>query len=142
MFFYMNDHPPTWSPTQLIFPQIYISVPPTRINESNSPIFGNDDFLPGRAECGFKTSQASKASQGVAKISDLFKDYQSFRSFEELKATYKIPSKQFFKYLQLRSFILARQSNNLKIPPLSSLEDFTMRFSDSKGKLSLFLDPV
>ena len=57
-----------------------------------SPVFGNEDFPPGRADSGFRMW----ASHGVAKISDLFKDNASFLTFEELKASYRIPSKHFF----------------------------------------------
>ena len=57
-------------------------------------------------------------------------------SFEELKALYGVPSKHFLKYLQLRSFVLARQCNSLKLPRLSTLENFSVRFSDSKGQVS------
>ena len=77
-----------------------------------SPIFGNDEFQPGKADSGFKIW----ASRGVAKMADLFKDNHTFMSFEELKASYGIPSKHFFKYLQLRSFVLARQCNSLELP--------------------------
>ena len=70
-----------------------------------SPIFGNDEFLPGRADSGFKMG----ASKGIAKIADLYNDNLVLMSFEELKSKYGIPAKHFFKYLQLRSFILSKQ---------------------------------
>lgn len=55
------------------------------------PIFGNDGFQPGRADAGFK----AWAAHGIAKISDFYND-NNCMSFEELKATYGIPSKHFF----------------------------------------------
>ena len=78
-----------------------------------SPIFGNDDFQPGRADPGFKIW----AAQGIAKVADLYNENLVLMSFEELKSKYGIPAKHFFKYLQFRSFILSRQSNDLKLPP-------------------------
>ena len=98
-----------------------------------SPIFGNNDFIPGRADSGFKIW----ASKGIAKIADLYNDNLVLMSFEELKSKYGIPAKHFFKYLQLRSFILSKMSNSMKPPPLSSLEDYTLAFLHARGQISL-----
>ena len=57
-----------------------------------SPIFGYDDFLPGRADSGFNMW----ASKGIAKIADLCNDNLVLMSFEELKSKYGIPAKHFF----------------------------------------------
>lgn len=81
-----------------------------------SPIFGNADFKPGRADPGFKIW----ASKGTAKISDLYNESSVLMSSEERKYKY-VSSKQFFKYLQLRSFILSRQCNSLTLHLLSLL---------------------
>ena len=101
-----------------------------------SPIFGNDDFQPGRADPGFKIW----AAQGIAKVADLYNENLVLMSFEELKSKYGIPAKHFFKYLQFRSFILSRQSNDLKLPPLSTLEDYTLKFLHSRGQVSLLYE--
>lgn len=83
-----------------------------------SPIYGNNAFQPGRSDSGFKFW----ASQGITKVADLYDDKSTFMSFEELKSKYTIPSKHFFKYLQLRSFIMSCQGHSLQLPPLSTLE--------------------
>lgn len=51
-------------------------------------------------------------NKGVVKLQDVYKDY-TLMSFNELKAKYDIPQKHFFKYLQLRSFILANLNNSI-----------------------------
>ncbi len=57
-----------------------------------TPIFGNDDFQPGRADPGFKIWPC----QGIAKVADLYNENLVFSSFEELKSNYGIPAKHFF----------------------------------------------
>ena len=56
-----------------------------------TPIFGNDDFHPGRADLGFKLW----SSKGLVKISDLY-DGKEFMSFKDLAFKYGIPIKHFF----------------------------------------------
>ena len=56
-----------------------------------SPIFGNDDFHPGRADLGFKLW----SSNALVKISELY-NRKEFMSFEDLKFKYGIPTKHFF----------------------------------------------
>uniref|UniRef100_A0A669E357 Reverse transcriptase domain-containing protein n=1 Tax=Oreochromis niloticus TaxID=8128 RepID=A0A669E357_ORENI len=67
-----------------------------------SPIWGNELFAPAKNDLGFK----EWLNKGVAKLQDLYEEY-SLMSFSELRAKFNIPQKHFFKYLQLRSFILA-----------------------------------
>ncbi len=57
-------------------------------------------------------------------------------SFEEIVNTYNIPIKHFFKYLQIRHFILKLQKNSLDMPPLSILEKEVTRNCFSKGLIS------
>lgn len=97
-----------------------------------SPIFGNREFGPGRADLGFKLWSA----KGLAKVSDLFIG-RVFMSFTELKNKHDIPTKHFYKYLQVRSFILSKQQNNLDLPPLSSLEDIIVNHLYNRGQVSL-----
>lgn len=105
-----------------------------------SPIYGNNEFVPGRADSGFKIW----AAQGIAKVADLYDDSGTLMTFEDLKSKYDIPTKHFFKYLQLRSFIFSRRKNSLALPSLSSLEDCTLRLLHSRGQISflykLFVD--
>ena len=98
-----------------------------------SPIYGNNTFQPGRSDAGFKFW----ASQGIAKVADLYDDNSVFMSFEGLQSKYTIPSKHFFKYLQLRSFILSHQGSSLQLPPLSTLEKIILNYLNSRGQVSL-----
>ena len=84
-----------------------------------SPIWGNNNFPPGRADGGFK----SWANKGIKRMKDVF-DPQSgnLLSFENLVAKYNLPNSHLFKYLQLRNFIRTEQEQSLEIPPLTALE--------------------
>ena len=66
-----------------------------------SPIWGNEHFSPANNDMGFK----AWLSKGIVNLLDLYND-NTLMSFDELKAKYDVPQKHFFKYLQLRSFIL------------------------------------
>ncbi len=96
-----------------------------------SPIWGNEKFKPGRLDAGFKIW----ADKGIRKIADLYVN-NTLMSFEEIVNTYNIPTKHFFKYLQIRNFILKSQNNSLDMPPLSILEKEVTRNCFSKGLIS------
>lgn len=64
-----------------------------------SPIFGNEDFQPGRADQGFKRW----AIKGIAKVSDLHKG-NKLMSFEELRVAYDISTKHFFQISPITKF--------------------------------------
>ena len=93
-----------------------------------SPIWGNGHFSPAKSDMGFK----AWLSKGINKILDLYKD-NILMSFDELKAKYDVPQKHFFKYLQLRSFILTCLKNSVQQPPISTLEMFSPKICSSKG---------
>lgn len=59
-----------------------------------SPVWGNAEFKPGRADGGFRIW----AERGLRKIGDLYKEGK-LMSFQEITETFNIPKKQFFKYL-------------------------------------------
>jgi len=82
-----------------------------------SPIWGNENFSPGRKDSGFKMW----ATKGICKVMDLYKEGK-LASFEELRYEYDIPRTHLFKYLQLRSFVYA-QMRSYSQPPLSLLEN-------------------
>ena len=82
-----------------------------------SPIWGNDRFAPAKNDMGFKVW----LNKSIVELKDVYKDY-TLMSFNELKAKYDIPQNHFFKYLQLRSFILANSNNSVQQPSLSILE--------------------
>lgn len=57
-------------------------------------------------------------------------------SFEQLRSTFSIPVKHFFKFLQLRNFILTTQGNSLEIPTYSSLENTVIKNLNGRGQVS------
>jgi len=59
-------------------------------------------------------------------------------SFDELKTKYIVPQKHFFKYLQVRSFILANLNNLLQQPPTSTVEILSIKNCNSKGLVTQF----
>lgn len=93
-----------------------------------SPIWGNEHFTPAKKDLGFKTW----LNRGIITLQDLYKDC-NLMSFDELKAKFDVPQKHFFKYLQLRSFILAHLKNSVRQPPLSRLESFVTKNCFDKG---------
>lgn len=100
-----------------------------------SPIWGNTEFRPGRADGGFRMW----AERGLRKIGDLYKERQ-LMSFQELVEKYNISRKHFFKYLQVRSFLYASQNQKFDIPSLSSLEEQVTKDGSAKGLISAFYD--
>ena len=56
--------------------------------------------------------------------------------FDDLKVTSDILKKHFFKYLQLRRFILTRLKRSFRQPPLSTLESFSTQNCFSKGRVA------
>ena len=93
-----------------------------------SPIWGNEHFSPATNDMGFK----AWLSKGIVNLLDLYND-NTLMSFDELKARYDVPQKHFFKYLQLRSFILKSLKNSVQQPPMSTLETFSTKTCFSKG---------
>lgn len=96
-----------------------------------SPIWGNDLFSPAKNDLGFK----SWLKKGVTKLLDLYKD-NTLSSFDDLKAKFNFPNKHFFKYLQLRSFILSRLNHSVQQPQFSILESFSMQNCFGKGRVA------
>lgn len=86
------------------------------LNESTclsqfSPVWGNQLFTPGRADATLKLW----ASRGPKTISVLYPSQSDiFMTFRELQLRFK--KKQYFNYLQLRSFVKTKQGCLNKIP--------------------------
>lgn len=101
-----------------------------------SPIWGNDSFVPGRSDAGFKMW----ADKGILKVEDLFNpEDRSLMSFEHLSNKYGIPRKHFFKYLQIRSFI-TKSRHSLIQPTLSPLEELLSKNCLGKSIITSFYD--
>ena len=100
-----------------------------------SPIWGNRQFVPGRADGGFKLW----TDKGVRQLRDVFGGPKGHMlSFEDLVIKYDIPRSHFFKYLQLRSFISDNQDHSLLEPPMSVLEKAVVNNPFGKGIISNF----
>uniref|UniRef100_A0A3B3B502 Reverse transcriptase domain-containing protein n=1 Tax=Oryzias melastigma TaxID=30732 RepID=A0A3B3B502_ORYME len=97
-----------------------------------SPIWGNNNFVPGRNDMGFKHWMDRR----LTKIGDLY-DAGSMMSFQHLAEKYNLPRKYFFKYLQIRSFIFSQVKTEMELS-LSTIEHYTVNNLYSKGQLSGF----
>ena len=62
------------------------------------------------------------AERGISKVMDTYNDNVLLYSFDDLKTIYNIPGKHFFKYLQIRSYILTALKQSPLRPLWSSLE--------------------
>lgn len=60
-------------------------------------------------------------------------------TFQEIKAAYGIPTNHYFKWLLLETFIMSKQCNSLKLPPLSTLENITLDFLDGRGQVGFII---
>ena len=102
-----------------------------------SPIWGNQKFTAGREDSGFQLW----ARKGLQSFKDLYRD-NILMSFDDLVNFYDIPRKHFFKYLQLKSFLMSAQGRNLSEPPLSILEKLVSANCNSKGHISAFYNTI
>lgn len=101
-----------------------------------SPIWGNAFFRAGKADGGFKIW----ARKGVQKI-DLYID-GNLLTFAQLCQRYCIPKKHFFKYLQLKHFIISKHKQITSEPPLSHLENLVVLNQNGRRQISLFYTAI
>ena len=93
-----------------------------------APIIRNHQFTPSVTDGAFH----EWANRGVATIENLFIN-NTFASFDQLKLKFNIPNSHFFRFLQLRSFIL-KSFTHFPSQPLDSLLNYILKFnSGSKG---------
>lgn len=97
-----------------------------------SPIWGNSVFIPGRNDIGFKNWML----KGISQIKDLYEE-GSLMSFQLMVKYYGLPQNHFFKYLQVRSFVYSQMKTYTE-PPLSTIENYTLKHLNSRGNLSSF----
>lgn len=97
-----------------------------------SPFWGNRAFKPGWTDLGFKMW----AVRGLCKVADLF-DKDTLLCFNGLTQKFGIPTKRFFKFLKIRSFI-SKTQKSLTLPTLNSLEDIAINHQLKKGLISRF----
>lgn len=95
-----------------------------------SPIWGNDQFTPGKADGGFRIW----ADGGVQKIGDLYNQVVLL-TFSELCVKYPIPKKHFYKYLY-KHFISTKNHQAIMGPQLSCLEEIVLKHINGKHQIS------
>ena len=77
------------------------------------------------------------AERGISKVMDTYNDNVLLYSFDDLKTIYNIPGKHFFKYLQIRSYILTALKQSPLRPLWSSLEKAVLDHLKRCGQVSL-----
>lgn len=97
-----------------------------------TPIWGNENFTPGRRDMGFRQWM----ERGLSKIKDLY-DEGILMSFTQLKNKFDLPGKHHFKYMQLRSFIYS-QIKTTSEPSLSTIEQHMINNLHGRGQISIF----
>lgn len=96
-----------------------------------SPITSNPFFVPALSDSGFKIWH----KKGIIFFCDLFVN-GSFMSFETLSREFDIPKSHFFRYLQIRSFVIKHYATYPNRPLSSPLEDCLHLQSISRGQIS------
>lgn len=97
-----------------------------------APIMRNHMFPPSITDAAFNCW----VEKGLVTLKDLYSDF-SFMSFYQMRAKYNIPQTHFFRYLQIRSFMI---SNTLDFSalPTESLLDTILKISPlSKNNIGL-----
>lgn len=95
-----------------------------------TPIIDNPDFLPGCNDQGYKLWM----ERGLKKLGDLFEN-QVLMSFTQVQQKFGLHKKDFFRYLQVRNFII--RDTTLKNNNLSIVEDTLNTFTGKKS-ISVF----
>lgn len=99
-----------------------------------TPIWGNENFAPGRRDMGFKQWM----ERGISKIKDLY-DGGILMSFTQLMNKFDLPGKHLFKYMQLKCFIYS-QIKTTSEPSLSTIEQLMVNSLYSRGQISSLYD--
>lgn len=97
-----------------------------------APITKNHMFLPSVMDGAFD----SWSRGGVVLLSDLYID-NIFASFEQLVQKYDIPRSHFYKYLQLRNFVISNSDCFPSCPPMSLLDSIFNCKSVTKQAISI-----
>lgn len=100
-----------------------------------TPLWNNEQFIPGRKDGGFKLWKIN----GIQAIKDLCINGKLL-TFSDLSGKYNIPSKHFYKYLQVKNFMLSKSKEIMCIPELSLIEQMGKRAE--KGLLSKYYNLI
>ena len=96
-----------------------------------SPLIENHAFAPSFTNTVFK----DWFEKGIHSFLDLFIDHV-FPTIEQLQKKYNIPRSQFYKYLQIRSFVIQNNPSYPNSPNQSSMELILMQDRAKKGGIS------
>ncbi len=94
-----------------------------------TPVWGNEQFTSGKRDGRFRSWNI----KGIGKMVD-----RVLISFDQLCQTYQILKKHFFKYLQLKNYMLLKHEQIMCTPPLSKLEEITLVNSEGKDHVSKY----
>ena len=98
----------------------------------NAPIRDNHMFLPSQTDCAF----GIWAKAGLYRLEDLYTQ-NLFKSFQDLKTEFNLQPSQFFRYLQVRSFIQKHTSLFPSRPPDSLVDSILSIRHDVKHLISI-----
>lgn len=102
-----------------------------------APITANHVFLPSLSDCAF----TMWANLGIKTFKDLYVN-NLFASFQQLKELYSIPNHHFFRYLQVRSFVLKTFSQFPNLPAATPLDPFYTQAFRQRGMISLIYNQI
>lgn len=107
----------------------------SKLTSALTPILNNPDFGPGLLDAGFN----SWLNKGIRRLNDLFAD-KILLSFEQMVEKYRLPKQDFFRFLQVRHYIV--KSTTLIGNPDMSVIERMLFFPQRKMSVSLFYDAL
>ena len=103
----------------------------------NAPLAANHIFQPSLVDGAF----LAWSDLGIETFKDLFVD-NIFASFQQLSDKYSIPRQQFFRYLQVRSFVCKTFPTFPNLPGNSAQDIFLAPVQTLKGSISRIYDDI
>ena len=101
----------------------------------SSPVRANCNFAPSLIDPSFQRWH----ERGIRCVKDLFRD-GNFITFEQMRRVFNVPQADFFKYLQVRSFI--RKYYTLTTPPSTWVDDCLGWDPTTKGVISRLYEVI
>ncbi|CAG5866902.1 unnamed protein product [Menidia menidia] len=102
-----------------------------------STLIDNPDLLP--QDIGSSFLGWHKA--GIIRLSDLF-EHGAFKSFDSLKTQYALSNKEFYKYLQVRHYVMKEAKSLIHPTDSYRLEKFLLENKDHKHFISKFYSEI
>jgi len=89
------------------------------------PIIGNPDFPPSVGDYGFK----GWATKGLKILNQLFEETH-LKSFSQLQEKFDLPSNDFYRYLQIRHYIISHKENERLWTTPNAIEQYFIAISE------------